>query len=200
MATNPNLQMTLGRLHLRAGKPELAVPILEKVAQQAPWAAEPLLLLYEAQATQGKFEEAEQALVQAAEVNPRYYSTLGQFYERQGQWADAATAYDYAFNLYANLDENTSSLRPYRMMWYQTGPYRAYYYANRFSDVINLADTTLNDTIAEPVLEESLYWRGKANYMAGQTDLAITDYRAALKFHPNWGPALQALQDLGAHP
>jgi tetratricopeptide (TPR) repeat protein len=96
MATNPNLQMTLGRLHLRAGKPELAVPILEKVAQQAPWAAEPLLLLYEAQATQGKFEEAEQALVQAAEVNPRYYSTLGQFYERQGQWADAATAYEEA--------------------------------------------------------------------------------------------------------
>jgi tetratricopeptide (TPR) repeat protein len=96
MATNPNLQMTLGRLHLRAGKPELAVPILEKVAQLAPWAAEPLLLLYEAQATQGKFEEAEQALVQAAEVNPRYYSTLGQFYERQGQWADAATAYEEA--------------------------------------------------------------------------------------------------------
>jgi predicted Zn-dependent protease len=52
--------------------------------------------LYEAQATQGKFEEAEQALVQAAEVNPRYYSTLGQFYERQGQWADAATAYEEA--------------------------------------------------------------------------------------------------------
>src|SRR5215213_8539749 len=32
MATNPNLQMTLGRLHLRAGKADLAVPILEKVA------------------------------------------------------------------------------------------------------------------------------------------------------------------------
>jgi predicted Zn-dependent protease len=96
MATNPNMQMTLGRLHLRAGKPELAVPILEKVVQQAPWAAEPLLLLYEAQATQGKFEEAEQALVQAAEVNPRYYGTLGQFYERQGKWPDAAAAYEEA--------------------------------------------------------------------------------------------------------
>jgi hypothetical protein len=85
-------------------------------------------------------------------------------------------------------------------MWYQTGPYKAYYYTNRFSDVINLADTTLNDTIAEPVLEESLYWRGKANYMAGQTNSAIADYRAALKFHPNWIPAVQALQDLGVQP
>src|SRR6185503_9995407 len=96
MATNPNLQMTLGRLQLRAGKPELAVPILEKVVQQAPWAAEPLLLLYEAQATQGKFDEAERSLIQAAEVNPRYYSTLGQFYERQNKWGDAADAYGEA--------------------------------------------------------------------------------------------------------
>ena len=96
MATNPNLQMTLGRLQLRAGKPELAVPILEKVVQQAPWAAEPLILLYEAQATQGKFDDAERSLIQAAEVNPRYYSSLGQFYERQGKWGDAADAYGEA--------------------------------------------------------------------------------------------------------
>ena len=43
MATNPNLQMTLGRLQLRAGKADVAVPVLEKVAQQVPWAAEPLI-------------------------------------------------------------------------------------------------------------------------------------------------------------
>jgi tetratricopeptide (TPR) repeat protein len=115
------------------------------------------------------------------------------------QYADAAIAYDYAFNVYADLDTN-DSVRPYRMMWYQTGPYKAYYYTNRFADVINLADTTLNDTIAEPVLEESLYWRGMAYYMAGKTDLAVNDYRAALKVHPQWIPATQAMQDLGMQP
>jgi hypothetical protein len=115
------------------------------------------------------------------------------------QYADAAIAYDYAFNLYANLDTN-DSVRPYRMMWYQTGPYKAYYYTNRFADVINLADTTLNDTIAEPVLEESLYWRGMAYYMAGKTELAVNDYRAALAVHPQWIPATQAMQDLGMQP
>jgi len=115
------------------------------------------------------------------------------------EYADAAIAYDNAFNLYAKL-EVESFVRPYRMMWFQTGPYKAYYYTNRFSDVINLADTTLNDTIAEPVLEESLYWRGKAYYMAGQTNLAVRDYRAALKVHPKWIPATQALQDLGMQP
>ena len=96
MATNPNLQMTLGRLHLRAGKPDVAVPILERVAAQVPWAAEPLILLYEAQVSQGKLEEAEQSLVQAAEVNPRYFAQLGQFYERQGKWEGAASAYEQA--------------------------------------------------------------------------------------------------------
>jgi hypothetical protein len=115
------------------------------------------------------------------------------------QYADAAIAYDYAFSVYSSLDVN-DSVRPYRMMWYQTGPYKAYFYTNRFADVINLADTTLNDTIAEPVLEESLYWRGRAYYMAGKTDLAVKDYRDALKVHPKWIVATQALQDLGMQP
>ena len=115
------------------------------------------------------------------------------------EYADAAIAYDYAFSVYADLDVN-DSVRPYRMMWYQTGPYKAYFYTNRFSDVINLADTTLNDTISEPVLEESLYWRGRAYYMAGKTDLAVKDYRDALKVHPKWVVATQALQDLGLQP
>ena len=96
MATNPNLQMTLGRLQLRAGKADLAVPILEKVAAQAPWSPQPLLLLYEAQISQGNFEAAEQSLIQAAQVDPRYFAQLGQFYERQGKWADAAAAYEEA--------------------------------------------------------------------------------------------------------
>ena len=93
VATNPNLQMTLGRLHLRAGEADVAVPILEKVAQQVPWAAEPLILLYEAQTTLRRIEEAGATLRAAAQINPRYWATLGQFYERQNKWAEAAAAY-----------------------------------------------------------------------------------------------------------
>ncbi len=115
------------------------------------------------------------------------------------EYIDAADAYDNAFGLYSELSTEITS-RPYRVMWYQTGPYFAYYYSNRFSDVINLANTTLNDTISKPILEESLLWRGRAYYMAGDTQSAITDYRAALKVHVNWDPAVQALQDLGVQP
>lgn len=96
MATNPNMQMTLGRLNLRAGKTAVAIPILEKVAAQAPWSPQPQLLLYEAQISLGKIEEAERALVAAAEADPRYFAQLGQFYERGNKWQDAADAYEQA--------------------------------------------------------------------------------------------------------
>jgi tetratricopeptide (TPR) repeat protein len=96
MATNPNLQMTLGRLHLRAGQPALAVPILEKVAQQVPWAAEPLVILYEAQIATGRIDDAGESLAAAAGINPRHWAPLAQFYERRDQWAKAAAAYEAA--------------------------------------------------------------------------------------------------------
>jgi len=114
-------------------------------------------------------------------------------------YSNAALAYVTAFGLYAKLTGD-DSIRPYRMMWYQTGPYKAYFFSRRYADVINLATTTLEDTISKPNLEESLYWRARAEYMAGNTPAAIEDYRAALVIHPGWGPAIQSLQDLGVVP
>lgn len=115
------------------------------------------------------------------------------------EYVDAATAYDQAFSLYAKWDVEKAN-RPFRMMWYQTGPYFAYFYSARYQDVINLADTTLNDTISTPTLEESLLWRGRAYYQIGNTQAAVDDFRATLKIHTGWFPAIQALQDLGLQP
>jgi tetratricopeptide (TPR) repeat protein len=117
------------------------------------------------------------------------------------QYADASNAYDKAFSIYANWDLEKTD-RPWRMMWYQTGPYFAYYYAGRYQDVISLANTTLFDPANKQghTLEESLLWRGRAYYMSGNTQAAVDDYRAALKVHVNWLPAMQALQDLGLQP
>jgi tetratricopeptide (TPR) repeat protein len=124
---------------------------------------------------------------------------LGTSHVALQEYADAAAAYDNAFQLYAQLKDSDST-RPYRIMWYQTGPYWAYYYTARYLDVISLANTTLKVTIAAPVLEESLLWRARAYYMTGQTQPAINDYRAALRVHPDWGLAVQGLQDLGLQP
>jgi hypothetical protein len=113
-------------------------------------------------------------------------------------YADAAFAYDEAFAVYAQLEDSYST-RPWRMMWYQTGPYFAYFFSQRYMDVIELANTTFS-TRAKADLEESLLWRARAYSMTGQTSLAVADYRTSLKIHPNWGPALQALQELGLKP
>jgi len=115
------------------------------------------------------------------------------------QYVDAANAYDQAFSIYDSIGKDDKQ-RPFRMMWYQTGPYFAYFYSGRYQDVINLANVTLNETISKPTLEESILWRGRAEYMIGDTKSAIADYREALRLHPNWGPALQSLQDLGIQP
>ena len=121
---------------------------------------------------------------------------IGSSHVRLFEYVDAAFAYDYAFQLYAALPED-DSVRPYRMLWYQTGPYWAYYYSGRYQDVINLANTTLYDTIAEPTLEESIYWRGLAFEALGQIDNAIADYREAVRLNPNFVPGWAQLQRLG---
>ncbi|OGO34303.1 MAG: hypothetical protein A2Z03_08505 [Chloroflexi bacterium RBG_16_56_8] len=111
-------------------------------------------------------------------------------------YAAATAAYDQAFALYPVISEKE---RPWRMMWYQTGPYRAYYYTGRYEDVINLASTTLN-TMSEPVLEESYYWRALAREALSDSEGAIEDLRSALEYHPGFAPALTRFQQLGIAP
>ena len=112
------------------------------------------------------------------------------------QYIDAANAYDQAFTIYASLgDDNTQ--RPYRMMWYQTGPYWAYYYSGRYQDVINLANTTLGTVLGGPTLEESLYWRGMAEWATGDTVAAIKDFQDAVYYNRHFQVAINQLQALG---
>lgn len=111
-------------------------------------------------------------------------------------FAGAASAYDEAFAIYPDIPEKE---RPWRMMWYQTGPYWAYYYSGRYQDVIELAGTTL-DAMSEPVLEESYYWRALSREALGDIQGAVKDLRSALKFHPGFEPALTRLKQLGITP
>ena len=108
----------------------------------------------------------------------------------------AATAYDAAF---ANYPLLPAQERPWRMLWYQTGPYFAYYYTGRYQDVIDLATTTLG-AMSEPILEESYYWRAKAYLAAGDNEAAIQDLRQCLKVHPDFNPCVDELGLLGIEP
>jgi len=105
----------------------------------------------------------------------------------------ASQAYDEAWAFYATLPPEN---RPWRIMWYQTGPYFAYYYATRYQDVIDLASQTL-DAASQPYLEESWYWRARAYAAAGQVDEAVSDLRTSLQYHPDFSPSVSLLQELG---
>ena len=105
----------------------------------------------------------------------------------------AAQAYDQAFTLYSDLPEDQ---RPWRMMWYQTGPYFAYFYSGRYQDVINLADNTL-EIMSEPILEETYYWRAQAKWALGDTNGAVQDFRTSLEYHEGFPPTVQSAAMLG---
>lgn len=96
VATDLNLQLTLARLQLRAGNAGGAVPVLENIVSQAPFATEPYTLLAEARLSLGQVDAAIEAMESAAELNPRFYLSLGDLHERQNRWQDAAGAYERA--------------------------------------------------------------------------------------------------------
>ncbi len=115
------------------------------------------------------------------------YFNLGSAHVGRTEYADAASAYDMA--RYLGL--------PWRFLWYQIGPYLAYYYTGRYQDVIDLANATLN---VQENLEESWYWRGMARMQLGDRPGAVADWREAVKKHPGYAPALDQLSQLGERP
>jgi hypothetical protein len=145
--------------------------------------------------------ETAEAETQTTQGNDEFFAWFnkGTSHVKLLQYIDAAYAYDQAFSVYASLGDDDTQ-RPYRIMWYQTGPYWAYYYAGRYQDVVNLANTTLIETISEPTLEESIYWRGQAYLALGQSDDAIADFRETVRLNPNFGPGWAVLEQLGVGP
>lgn len=109
---------------------------------------------------------------------------LGTSLNALGDYAGAAAAYDQA---------RLVGL-PWRMLWYQTGPYRAYFNTARYQDVIDLTTATLS-TVDN--LEESYYWRGLAYQALGRQDAAIADWKRSLDHNPNFGPGAYQLDLLG---
>ena len=108
---------------------------------------------------------------------------LGTIFNAQGDYQRAAAAFDQA---------RTIGL-PWRMLWYQFGPYEAYYQVERYEDVILLADVTLLD---RPYFEESYYYKAIAQLELGETEAARDNLQRAIDFNPNYQPARATLERL----
>ncbi|WP_201782264.1 tetratricopeptide repeat protein [Ardenticatena maritima] len=122
-----------------------------------------------------------EAAVTAAPDDAFAWFNLGTSRLRTGDIAGAVEAYDRARVLGL----------PWRMLWYQFGPFEAYYAAGRYEDVLALADANLKTSND---LEESWYWRGMARTALGDIDGARADFERALRLRPTYHEAEQALQ------
>lgn len=120
--------------------------------------------------------------------------SLGTSYDALGEYADAAAAYDKYFLLYSTLPKEN---RPWRMLWYQNGPYEAYYYTQRYKDVVSLTSITLS-ALTERLLEEACYWRALAKEKLGDPKGAVTDLEQALERNPHYTPAQVELKRMKA--
>jgi tetratricopeptide (TPR) repeat protein len=124
-----------------------------------------------------------QADTAARPNNAFSWFNLGTVYNALDQYEEAATAFDQARSIGL----------PWRMLWYQFGPYEAYYEVGRYEDVVLLADTTLKD---RPYFEESFYYKGLALAALGKANEARQNLEKAVRFNPNFAPATTALNNL----
>lgn len=129
-------------------------------------------------------EHAFSVAQQEAKANPEdsfAWFNMGTALNILGRYEEAANAFDLA-----RLHEV-----PWRILWYQFGPFEAYYNVGRYDDIVSLAGTNLNSAKEH---EESFYWRGKAYAAKGQTADAASQFRTALSLRPNFPEAELALQ------
>ena len=117
--------------------------------------------------------------------NAFYWFNLGTSYNALGEYEKAAVAFDQALAIGL----------PWRMLWYQFGPYEAYYHTGRFEDIVLLAETTLKD---RPYFEESFFYLGMALAALGNNASARDNLEKAAAFNPNFTKATDALGDLSA--
>jgi len=115
--------------------------------------------------------------------DPFGWFNLGSSLLALGNNTDAAVAFDQARALGL----------PWRMLWYQFGPFEAYLAVDRYADVRNLADSTLADNIYS---EEAYYYKGRAYLGEGKTLEARAQFETAVQYNKNYQAALNAIASM----
>lgn len=134
-------------------------------------------------------EHAFEVAQEEARQNPRdafAYFNMGSALVALGRYQEAARAYDISFSL---------EQIPWRMMWYQFGPFEAYYEMERYDDVLIYVESNLSN--GGEYVEETYYWQGRALAAQGQTNAARSAYREALRRNYLFEDAQIALNALG---
>lgn len=120
-----------------------------------------------------------QAAASSHPEDPYHWFNLGSVLSMLGRYEEAATVYDRARQLGL----------PWRMLWYQFGPFEAYYETGRYQEVVALSEATLATTSS---IEELHYWRGQGLAALGNRVEAEKSWQRALALNPRYAPAQAA--------
>jgi tetratricopeptide (TPR) repeat protein len=94
--SDPAVEMVLGRIYIRSGASDKAIPVLSQLVVDQPGQPEPVNLLLQAYLQAGRMAEATSVLDAAVGLQPQFLPLLAELYERQRRWTDAASAYQRA--------------------------------------------------------------------------------------------------------
>jgi hypothetical protein len=137
----------------------------------------------------GAAEHAFEVAQAEARENPQSqfaWFNMGTSLTRMGDYERAAAAYDRA---------NQIGLH-FRMLWYQFGPFEAYFNVGRYDDVLAYVNVNLSN--GGEYVEETYYWQGRVYEQQGRTAQAADAFRIALMHNPNYIAAQEALDALNA--
>ena len=123
------------------------------------------------------------AEVAARPDDPFAWFNLGTDLVTLGRYGEAVEAYAKA---------RTIGL-PWRMLWYQFGPFRAYYETGLYEELIALADATIR---TRGYVEEVYYWKGRGLASTGNLAGAREAWQQALELNPRYAEAARALSQI----
>jgi tetratricopeptide (TPR) repeat protein len=127
-----------------------------------------------------------QAEISLDNNDPFAWYNLGSSLVELGRYEQAATAFDESRRL-GILNYQ------WRILWYQFGPYEAYYRVGRYEDVLTLASVTIaNNEYAE----ESFYYKGLVYMAQDQLPAAKREFERALRNNENYTAAELMLEQV----
>ena len=110
---------------------------------------------------------------------------MGSSLVRLGRHAEAATAFDQARRI---------GTLPWRMTWYQFGPFESYFHAGRLDDVQALVNVNMGN--GARFVEETWFWQGRVMQLRGDLQGARNAYTQAIQLNRFYDEARAALAAL----
>jgi tetratricopeptide (TPR) repeat protein len=163
--SDPNVRATLSRAYINSGAFDKAIPLLTDLVKQEPGWGDGPMLLAEAYTGAGRTKDAITWLEE--QNDPRLMGALGDFYEREQRWTDAAKAYEGAMQ---RTPRNQDLKTRYASVLLKTGSR---------NDVSKARDVLTEVVSARPDVQ-SLYLLSQAQRRLGDAKAAEASARRAV--------------------